>query len=184
MRSYLLGTSKCLICLLCQHPNPTSVAYCEKCDNELGFVSPSAWPVDNKESTEIDPESTLNANKSDETRNQAIPFSVFVRPSMQAKQSLKLVDKDHYVIAIPENGGVIGRMGNIDEQYFNSHKRFEVVSRTHASIRLLPNGKYVLKDEGSSHGTKLNGEKLEKGKEYPIKSGDTVVFSDCWFRIE
>jgi hypothetical protein len=48
------------------------------------------------------------------------------------------------------------------------------VSRLHASILNQGNGNYVLKDEGSANGTKVNGQLVGKYQTYPLQEGDRV----------
>ncbi|GAC1499784.1 MAG: hypothetical protein NVS2B12_06530 [Ktedonobacteraceae bacterium] len=48
------------------------------------------------------------------------------------------------------------------------------VSRLHASVVNMGNGQYVLKDEGSANGTKVNGQLVNKFQTYPLQEGDRV----------
>ena len=48
------------------------------------------------------------------------------------------------------------------------------VSRLHAKILSLGNGNYVLKDEGSANGTKVNGQLVNKYQTYPLQEGDKI----------
>jgi hypothetical protein len=48
------------------------------------------------------------------------------------------------------------------------------VSRLHASIESIGNGNYVLKDEGSANGTKLNGQMVNKYQTYTLREGDRI----------
>lgn len=47
------------------------------------------------------------------------------------------------------------------------------VSSQHAEIRHSPEG-WTIRDSGSTNGTRLNGERLTAGKEYPLRSGDRI----------
>jgi len=47
------------------------------------------------------------------------------------------------------------------------------VSGQHAEIRCKPSG-WTIVDSGSTNGTTLNGNRLQPGKEYPVKAGDRV----------
>src|SRR5258708_284655 len=48
------------------------------------------------------------------------------------------------------------------------------VSRLHAKILSLGNGNYVLKDEGSANGTKVNGQLVNKYQTYPLQEGNKI----------
>ena len=48
------------------------------------------------------------------------------------------------------------------------------VSRLHASILNPGNGTYVLKDEGSANGTKVNGQLVSKYQTCPLNEGDKI----------
>ena len=55
------------------------------------------------------------------------------------------------------------------------------VSRLHASLHRLGNGKYALRDDESTNGTFINGKRLKSFQEYllydrdEIKIGDTLL---------
>ncbi|MDW8209041.1 MAG: FHA domain-containing protein [Chloroherpetonaceae bacterium] len=57
------------------------------------------------------------------------------------------------------------------------------VSRKHAVIQYL-DGEYVLRDEGSSNGTYVNGVRIPVDVPYPIKPGDEIQFGASRFRFE
>lgn len=50
------------------------------------------------------------------------------------------------------------------------------VSRRHAQITDLGNGQYAIKDLNSSNGTKLDGNKITPGQNYPLKNGSFLDF--------
>jgi len=50
------------------------------------------------------------------------------------------------------------------------------VSRRHAEIRKTEEG-VLLVDQGSTNGTRLNGEKVVPGREYVLSAGDLVIFA-------
>jgi hypothetical protein len=55
------------------------------------------------------------------------------------------------------------------------------VSRLHASIESIGNGNYVLKDEGSANGTKLNGQMVNKYQTYTLREGDRIQLGQTVF---
>ena len=48
------------------------------------------------------------------------------------------------------------------------------VSRLHASIINTGSGNYILKDEGSANGTKVNGQLVSPKQTYPLQEGDKI----------
>lgn len=61
----------------------------------------------------------------------------------------------------------IGRGGNVLDLEFSG------VSRKHASV-LYADGRFYLRDEGSTNGTTLNGEPIEANKNIPLKAGSEI----------
>jgi len=60
-------------------------------------------------------------------------------------------------------------------------------SRRHARIRKDADGGYsVIEDVGTMNGTFVNGVRLDTGRPFPIKPGDTLVFGtvECRFEID
>ena len=52
------------------------------------------------------------------------------------------------------------------------------VSRFHATFKVAKDGKCYLTDLGSKNGTKVNGVKIQPGKEIRVKKGDIVLCGD------
>ena len=52
----------------------------------------------------------------------------------------------------------------------------DTVSRRHAAVRLLDDGKFLIKDLGSRSGTNLNWIRLESGESVRIRTGDRIRF--------
>ena len=50
------------------------------------------------------------------------------------------------------------------------------VSTHHAELTVSGNGDYILKDIGSTNGTRLNGQTVAPDEEHPLRDGDTVMF--------
>ena len=59
----------------------------------------------------------------------------------------------------------------------------DAVSRRHALLLRQPDGTFVLRDIGSSNGTKLNGVELQPMVDAPIKEGDEFTLGH-WTRVE
>jgi class 3 adenylate cyclase len=59
---------------------------------------------------------------------------------------------------------------------------FPEVSGQHAEIRCKPSG-WTIVDSGSTNGTNLNGTRLTPGREYLLRSGDTVQIAHYHLRV-
>ncbi|MGH9551394.1 MAG: FHA domain-containing protein, partial [Terriglobales bacterium] len=56
------------------------------------------------------------------------------------------------------------------------------VSGQHAELRCKPSG-WTIVDSGSTNGTFLNGASLAPGREYTLRTGDTVQIAHYYLRI-
>ncbi|MEM1416418.1 MAG: FHA domain-containing protein, partial [Myxococcota bacterium] len=56
------------------------------------------------------------------------------------------------------------------------------VSATHATLRVDGTG-YVIVDEGSTNGTRVNGAALPPGRPKPLKSGDRIALGGYELRV-
>ena len=52
------------------------------------------------------------------------------------------------------------------------------ISRLHASILTTNSGIFVLRDEGSANGTKLNGQRVNKDQLHPLNDGDQIQIGE------
>ncbi|WP_139488212.1 FHA domain-containing protein [Brevibacillus dissolubilis] len=95
-------------------------------------------------------------------------------------QQLRLVAiRGGFSIEIPLYGGVIGRDGDFAKEFFQEHL---YVSNRHATIRF--NGvDYTIADH-STNGTRLNHQRLERDREYPLQDGDALVIANLDFRVQ
>ncbi|MDM8240760.1 FHA domain-containing protein [Phocaeicola barnesiae] len=82
-------------------------------------------------------------------------------------------------VPVIENAGKYKAIVNIGTNFRN-----EIVitgnypSRFHATMKITKDGKAFLTDSGSKNGTKVNGVKLQPGKDVRIKRGDIVICGD------
>lgn len=73
---------------------------------------------------------------------------------------------------------IIGRRGS----YGNAFQQFPSISGLHA--KLIQSGdKWLIEDIGSSYGTYVNGEQLERNNPIEIKVGDIIKFADIDFNV-
>jgi len=105
-------------------------------------------------------------------------------------RSSSLVAGQHNATALQDStGSVRVEMGKKSGRVFEMHKKVlsvgrlpendifledVAISRLHASILNRGDGNYILVDEGSVNGTKVNGQKVEKYQHYLLKEGDQI----------
>ncbi|WP_146059082.1 FHA domain-containing protein [Actinomadura rubteroloni] len=56
----------------------------------------------------------------------------------------------------------------------NTFTQYDNVSRRHSTVWLDPSGTAWVRDEGSTNGTFVNGERLPRGVEAPLRDGDQL----------
>lgn len=176
------------ICEFCDHPNDPSFLVCENCGADIYYISPqvidehvvSPEPIPEGE-TEKDQPSTPPAS---ETGNTTVHRNTGqgTEPRRTAVfNTLKLVSsRDNVEVELPIEGGVIGREGDICQWYFMDQP---YVSARHARL-FLRGTDYIVVDNNSTNRTKLNGLKLEPGREYVLKVGDRITFANLEFIVE
>ncbi|KAA9023912.1 FHA domain-containing protein [Niallia endozanthoxylica] len=170
---------ECRICEYCEHQNDTSFLECEKCGADISFVHPTIIKEEKKDDHEFIDDSEGEKEKRAVNETQEKKEKQPMRTMRLAQ--LKLVSmKDGFVVDIPFEGGIIGRDGTIASHYFEDNL---YVSSEHAEI-LLKNDGYVIIDQHSTNGTKINGKKVEKSIEYSIKPGDHITFANMNFKLE
>lgn len=143
------------ICPMCNKKNSIEAPECNDCGADLSFVIPMILEKGKKEI------------ESRPIGRATVAFTNF-----------KLVHTGSgREIEIPIEGGIIGREADIGKELL--YNNFYVSSH-HAKIALREKG-YIIIDEGSKNGTKLNGIKLEKGREYELTDGDSIVVANEQF---
>ncbi|WP_054637591.1 FHA domain-containing protein [Thalassobacillus sp. C254] len=162
------------VCPVCGYHNPLDSLFCkgDGCGEDISFIPPTAVNelVDEDEQVNEEPVSPDPVTTGESHPNQTIRMSeVILRSSMSG-----------YEITIPVTGGTIGRSGNVVPEHFQNN---QFVSNTHADI-LPGSAGYVLIDQNSTNGTKLNGERLLAQREYPLQDGDRVTFANMEFMVE
>ncbi|GAB1354414.1 hypothetical protein MASR1M12_31520 [Erysipelotrichia bacterium] len=144
------------ICPVCNIENEPSELFCIKCMADISAVQsgPAQAAKD-----ELEPSKTGLAEAHKKKQNEPMPshglFLIF-----QGKKLAVL------------NGDVFGRTSKGKEIL----KQFPGVSREHAEF-IFQNGRWFVKDHGSSNGTFLNAERIPELQLFEIKSGDRLGFS-------
>ena len=67
-------------------------------------------------------------------------------------------------------------IGRSDDSQIKIQDNSQKVSRNHATLKVLDNGKIFITDH-SSNGTFVNGVKISQSVDYPVKRGDSISFA-------
>lgn len=68
-------------------------------------------------------------------------------------------------------------IGRGDDCRIRIHDNSQRVSRNHATLKVMDNGKIFITDH-SSNGTYVNGIKISQNVDFPVKRGDSVSFAN------
>lgn len=155
-------------CLSCGYriPTPSSISFATDDATLLGNPPPASngWS-EGSESTIPDEdagEATIRANVDPGKTENPARFVLSANRGNGPKEYL--LEKDVSIGRAPENDIVL-----LDEE--------KVISRYHANIR-YESGSYSLSDNGSSNGTYINGQQLEKNSPRVLQDGDRVGIGD------
>jgi hypothetical protein len=154
------------ICENCGHANDAGFTQCEKCTADILHIAPTKAP-------NTDEQHCNGKEQEDEAKDQGRKTNTLGK--------IKLVSAtDGYEIEIPPIGCMIGREGDVEAHYFS---RSDFVSRKHARIFLI-NCTYFIVDDNSHNGSMLNKRTMQKGKEYEVTVGDSIIFGDLEFQVQ
>lgn len=101
----------------------------------------------------------------------------------EKKQSIKLVSlQDGFEICIPSSGGLLGRAGIFEPEYFLEK---DTVSRKHAILRYDENEDcFYIVDKESSNFTYVNKKKIKPEVQVKIEVGDIIRFAEYNFEVK
>lgn len=156
-------------CLSCGYPIPASPPASFATDEATVLGSPppasNSWPGGSEPAVPDQDagEATLRAN--------AVPSKI-ENPARFVLSANKGGGPREYPLEKPDTS--IGRAPENDIILPDEEK---VISRYHATIR-YENGSYLLRDDGSSNGTYVNGQLLEKASPRMLQDGDRVTIGD------
>jgi len=156
-------------CLSCGYRVPASPPASLATDEATLFRNPP--PAPNNWSGGSEP--TVHGQDAEEAtlRANAVPSKI-ENPARFVLSSNKGNDPKEYPLEKPDTS--VGRAPENDIVLPDEEK---VISRYHATIR-YENGSYSLRDEGSSNGTYVNGQGLEKNSPRMLQDGDHVSIGD------
>lgn len=161
-------TTTMISCPFCKTPIPHDCIYCDICGEKLRKCTSCGSFAKSKRCT-----------KCGNPTEDITPIQNVSRP-----ENTTGIKPDHLVCLSSNlrlglsHDAVIGRRGS----YGNAFQSFPSISGLHA--RLIQTGDiWEIEDIGSSYGTFINGEELERNKPKRIKVGDIIKFADIEFRV-
>ncbi|MDF5719723.1 MAG: FHA domain-containing protein [Rhizonema sp. PD37] len=182
-----------VICPDCTAPhNIFNGDFCEICGYNFGTSAHGEIPI----SPLVKEDAKTQGNK--DIRNQEIagvphlPLSasvsleliVTIDPSLRRPESPEPLLQQPIIFKLDQESNLIGRSSQLKGVYPEVALNFDsAVSQRHALLNRLPNGSFVLRDIGSTNGTKLNGVELSPMVDVPIKDGDEFTLGH-WTRIK
>lgn len=143
--------------------------------NKIEIPNPDSQPL------------TANFNSAPTNRQTAVAFEIIVTidPSLSSPESPPApTNQPPISFKIDRESNLIGRRSEMRGIYPDIPLNFDdAVSHRHALIVRQSDGTFMLRDIGSSNGTKLNGVELQPMVDTPIKNGDEFTLGH-WTRIK
>jgi FHA domain/Double zinc ribbon len=160
--------------------------FATKAHGEVPIASPSTHnPVDIK--TSINQPLISNPDSAPTNRQTDIILEVIITidPSLRCQDSPPApTNQSPIIIKIEKPSNLIGRHSEMRGIHPDIPLNFDdAVSHRHALLIQQPDGSLILRDIGSSNGTKLNGVELQPMVDVPIKDGDEFTLGH-WTRIK
>ncbi|HEY3289763.1 MAG TPA: FHA domain-containing protein [Anaerolineae bacterium] len=79
-------------------------------------------------------------------------------------------------LRLTKNSTVLGRDAKCDLSFYAGQP--SSVSSVHAVVEMTADGAFSIKDNGSTNGTQVNGEKLKVGVPVPLRDGDEITLGN------
>jgi hypothetical protein len=176
----LQATKSTITCPDCTAPHdPTSGDFCEICGYNFttethGEVPPISQIV-------------VEAGKSERDvtpLHPSVELIATIDPSLRSPDSPEPLEQAPITFRLDKESHLIGRRSELRGVYPEVALDFDsAVSHRHALLNRQPDGTFVLRDIGSTNGTKLNGVELKAMVDVPIKDGDELTLGH-WTRIK
>ncbi len=161
-------TTAMILCPFCKTLIPDDCIYCDTCGEKLRKCTSCGSFAKSKRCT-----------KCGKPTEEIMPLQNVLQPENAAE-----IKPDHLVCLSSNlrlglcHDAIIGRRGS----YGTAFQGFPSISGLHA--RLIQAGDvWEIEDIGSSYGTFINGEELERNKPKKIKIGDIIKFADIEFKV-
>ncbi|MBD2777412.1 FHA domain-containing protein [Iningainema tapete] len=164
-----------ITCPACTAPhNPSSGDFCEICG--YNFVT--------KTHGEVPPLEEGSRGVGEQGNTQSLEIIAIVDPSLRSPESPEAPVQQPITFKLDKESNLIGRNSTLRGVYPEVALDFDsAVSQRHALLNRQPDGTFILRDIGSTNGTKLNGVELTPMVDVPIKDGDEFTLGH-WTRLK
>ncbi len=181
-----------ITCMTCGHVNRAGIIFCERCGASLESIAISyqtsglTQDILNKVES-LDAEQLSDTVKVAELGNDDRGSTSLFHGEMSLileidgiAQVIEIQPKESHEYIIGRHDPEGGFMPDIDLLPFGGYRMG--ISRRHAAITL--SGKRLnIRDLGSSNGTSLNGNKLDKHEAHQLRDGDKLRMGNLTFRV-
>lgn len=86
-----------------------------------------------------------------------------------------------HALAVPPKGGLLGRQGNVDANFFLPHGH---VARRHCRIYPDENGVWRVEHYSETTPTEINGLPLLHNRPHTLRTGDQLLVADLLFKVQ
>jgi hypothetical protein len=157
-------------CDICGMINPATEMICQRCFSDISRKKPVDSHVRAHQSGKAGKKVSVSKVENleldqDKTIREIAPLTLTMSPDQ---------------IVTVHHGDTIGRDG-IGARVFS---QFNAVSRHHATFKYF-NGRWLIRDENSTNGTYINGNKIGPDKWYELRPKDILsISSACNFTVQ
>jgi len=184
-------------CPDCSAPHdPESGVFCEICGYNfvtgahgevppVAMYSPSSLIIEMPPNGKLGEEDKGQNNLISHTQFPTWEITITIDQSLGTDESPEPpINQPLIILKLEKDSNLIGRRSEVRGIYPEIPLDFDdAVSHRHALINRQPDGSFVLRDIGSTNGTKLNGKELKEMVDTPLKDGDEFTLGH-WTRIK
>jgi hypothetical protein len=172
-----------IICPDCTAPHdPKKGNFCEMCG--YNFATGNHGEVPPIETDVVTDKLSVEKPSATSVTKSVIEIIAMIDPSQQSQDSPEPPNQEPFTVRLEKESHLIGRSSEIRGIYPEIALDFDsAVSHRHALLNRQANGSFVIRDIGSTNGTKLNGVELTAMVDVPIKDGDELTLGH-WTKIK
>jgi hypothetical protein len=173
-----------IACPECTAPHdPSSGHFCEICG--YNFVTKARGEIPIVATTkDITADLPIKPTEQPSILTSVAEIIAIIDPSLQSPESPTPPNQPPITFRLDKDSNLIGRCSELRGIYPEIALDFDsAVSHRHALLNRNPDGTFVLRDIGSTNGTKLKGVELNPMVDVPIKDGDEITLGH-WTRIK
>ncbi len=181
----IVSLQSVIACPDCTVPHdPKSGEFCEICGYNFVTKGHGEVPLGVGEQGSRGAGGAEGVSENDSSLSCLLDIVVIVDPSLRSSESPEPPNQAPITFQLDKESNLIGRRSELRGVYPEVALDFDgAVSQRHALLNRRSDGTFVLRDIGSTNGTKLNGVELMTMVDTPIKDGDEFTLGH-WTRIK